>query len=84
MHDFGLRPDDAWGLTLYEFIELLNRFNEKQRRHDYRMAVICTMLAKLGGSKKVKPEDFMPKPKQTVKDMVQKAETLTAFYGDGE
>ena len=64
--------------------ELGKRFNEAELRKSYRMGVICTMIARHAGNKNIKPEDFLPKPKQTTEDMIEQARTLTELFGGGE
>lgn len=55
-----------------QFDSLCARHKEDQRRLDYRTALICTYLAEPHRNRKKRskpfiPEDFMPKPRMSVK-----------------
>ena len=83
VYDFGLSPDDVWGLSFDEFHVLLKRHQEAEERAFYQTAIICSVIANVnrGKNKKAyKPEDFMPK-KRDNRSMIEKAGAINEMFG---
>jgi len=80
-----MTPEQFWGSTLHEFRLQIDGYKARERKLDYRNAILCTMIARLGGNKRVKPDDFMPKDKRSQKmtddQMLRQVEMLNAFFG---
>ena len=71
-----------------EFSALSDRFKDAQEWLNYRVALVCTVMANMWRSPKSRaftPADFMPGRKnepQTPKQMLATMETLKAVHGD--
>jgi hypothetical protein len=61
---YAMSPTDP----LYK--ALINAWKEKEKRADFRTALICSVLANCmgGGKKKYEPKDFMPKNSKSTQD----------------
>lgn len=71
-------------MTLREFKMAVNAYRENEKKEYFRVGMVCTMVARLGGNKKVKPEDFVPKekrPEMTPEQMEKQAELWTKMLG---
>lgn len=56
----GLSSQDFWRLTLAQFNALISRYNDEQRRRDYRAAQICSVLAEIYRDRKKRVKPFSP------------------------
>ena len=85
IYNLRLTEEQFWRLSLNEFMLLVDRHKEQQRRDDWRAALICATLANVNSKKKYQPKDFMPKEKsrgkKDSKDMVRVAEGIVAAFG---
>lgn len=84
--ELGLSEDEFWGLGLNEFNSLTKRFEDKERRADYRALLIsCTLInVILRPDPPVQPEDYLPqepKPPQTPKEQLHILRVLNEIYG---
>ena len=64
-YDLKLSEEELWGLTLKEFGLLVERYNAEVERQDFRVALVCSVLANIYRDDKRRaepftPEDFMP------------------------
>ncbi len=76
VHDFGLRPDDFWGLTLREYLKLWERYSAEQDNRDYRAALIAASIYNTVPRKDRKvftPDDFLAKKQQKSKQKAHQA-----------
>lgn len=67
-----------------EFERAVAGYRARMKQEYYRTGMICTMIARLGGNKKSKPEDFVPKerkPEMTPEQMEEQAKVITAILG---
>jgi hypothetical protein len=83
VYDFGLSPDEAWGLSFDEFHVLLKRHQEAEERAFFRTGIICSVIANVNrgkNTKAYKPKDFMPK-KPDNRDMIDKVADINRFLG---
>lgn len=71
-------------MTLREFNLAVSGYKANLRKEYYQTGLICTMIARLGGNKQVKPEDFVPKerkPEMSSEQMEKTAEFITKMLG---
>lgn len=72
-------------ISSYEFSEWQAMYRTTYHPDDRRAAVICSLLARIGGSKTARPENFLPsikKPAQTIAQM--KAALMRALPSKNE
>ena len=64
MYDFGLSDEQFWALTPAQFSALSDRFDDKNRREDFRNAHVISVMCNLHGRGKddppYTPHMFMP------------------------
>jgi len=88
-YDLHLGEDEFWGLTLKEFNALIERDRIKHEWQNYRVALLCSIVANTARDPKKKrkpflPDDFMPKkerPIQTAKQVLATVKMLNAAFG---
>jgi hypothetical protein len=61
------------------YIALVGAWKEKEKRADFRTALLCSVMANCmgGGKKKYEPKDFMPQPDKNVNE--QEADIKSQF-----
>ena len=64
-YDLKLTEEEFWGLTLREFGLLIERYNAEVERQDFRVGLLCSVLANIYRDDKRRsepftPQDFMP------------------------
>lgn len=84
-----MSPEDAWRLTLKEYIFLVKAYEQKAKREHYRFALVCSVIANANRSKgkPFKPDDFMPrepKKKQTWEEQLRIIQQFVSLYEGGE
>lgn len=90
--DLGLDEKEFWNLTMKQFNALIQRKNNinktENKRADYRIGIISSIVANIYRDKKKKPQpfkpkDFMPKEKQkqTPEQQLQLVEVLNLSFG---
>lgn len=64
-----LSEKEFWGLTLAQFNSLAKLYASEQETLNYRVALVCSVIAEVNRDKKKRskpytPSDFMPKKKK--------------------
>ena len=59
-YDLKLNEEEFWGLTLKEFGLLVERYNAEIERQDFRVALVCALIANIYRDDKRHPEPFTP------------------------
>jgi len=92
-YDLGLSRTEFLGLAPVEFYALKDRWIFGKEDHDFRSALICTVIANANRSKKQRPfkvKDFIPErraknkeadARQTWKQQLELAKQLTVAFG---
>jgi len=88
-YDLGLTEEGFWRLTLREFNALVERYIINHDWLNYRVALVCSILANTARDPKKKPspfvpDDFMPKKEQrqqTAEQMFAFVQALNAVLG---
>ena len=86
VYDIGINPDSAWRLTLLDIHVLMKRFNDDERRKNYRAAMIVAAIYNVNRDQKKKkkpytPEEILGEKKQKPNNMLEMAKSLTRMYG---
>ena len=79
-------PHEFWCLTVGEFLDILEGFNKRRKHELYNVAaIIAAIYNTVRDAKKhkepYKPEDFLPKRKQTQKDLMDQVAALNVMFG---
>ena len=86
-YDLNLSESEFWELTLKEFNVLTIRYENNNDWLNYRVALICSILANIWRGKNTKsfqPDDFMPRKKskvQTPEQMFATVKMLNIAFG---
>ena len=83
MCEFGLSPQEAWGLTVEEYSYLSECFKNKEYRSNYRAAMIVSAIYNVNRGKERKnkpftPEEILGVKKSGKRDMLETAKQWVA------
>ena len=78
-----LKPAEFWRMTFKEINLIIKGFNERERRDNYRAAMIVAAIYNTGTDiskrKPYTPAEILGEKQET--DMVETARNLTEFFG---
>ena len=80
----GLKPAEFWRMTFREINLIIDGFNERERRNNYRAAMIVAAIYNVNMDTKKRKNPYTPAEilgEEKENDMVETAKNLTEFFG---
>ena len=80
----GLKPAEFWRMTFREINLIIDGFNERERRNNYRAAMIVAAIYNVNMDTKKRKNPYTPAEilgEKKENNMVETAKNLTEFFG---